>query len=79
MEDEKKKTSNEICRKCKYSFLCCIGKGTKRQMVACQYILITGRSRMCEIGCCDKFESKESDGKRKKGRSWRIKGLDNRI
>lgn len=50
------KTSDAYCKGCKYS-LVNIG-GTDRY--CCNYISITGHSRKCPIGLCDKHEPRKS-------------------
>jgi hypothetical protein len=44
------KTSRKLCRTCKY----CTHNTNKE--VSCNYIIITHRSRNCEIGWCDKYQ-----------------------
>lgn len=51
------KTNQNRCKECKYAFF--IGSSVK----SCDYYLITGKDRGCEVGYCDKFERLE--GRRK--------------
>lgn len=52
------KTSGEYCKKCKYAYT-----GGAGSVKSCDYLLMTGKLRDCEVGYCDKFEKKT--GRRK--------------
>lgn len=49
------KTNNELYKSCKYSYYGYTSKGTGDSKYLCQYIVVTGKSRQCEIGYCDKY------------------------
>lgn len=46
-----KKTSKEYCMECVYG---CGHDGG--QLLVCDYFLMTGKRRGCEVGVCDKFK-----------------------
>ncbi len=52
------KTSLEYCRECKYATI--TGGGYK----LCDYYLVTGKHRDCDVGVCDKFEEKDEETRR---------------
>ena len=45
------KTTLKLCKTCKYSY--CYNEN---YLVTCDYLLITGNLRGCEVGECDKYE-----------------------
>lgn len=53
---ELKKTSIELCKKCKYSKY--FGNRGISNKKYCDYLNMTGKSRACPVGYCDKFEKK---------------------
>lgn len=50
------KTSNKICKSCKYS--CTMASYDNGKGMMCNYLAKTGKRRNCEIGECDKYEPK---------------------